>query len=79
MAFLTTISCIVCGKSKHEVVSTYDYLGSTCSECRSKINSNKESIWKTNREELSLEERVRDLENFMYHHKEHSRLDILYG
>ena len=76
MAVLTMINCKTCGKSKQESVAASDYFRNECSECRANERNREEREWKAGREGLTIEERIRDIENFMYHH---SRLNHSYS
>ena len=69
MAFITEIYCHTCHESKREVLDRDN--PNQCGACASLKKSKAEREWKAGREGLSLEERIRELENFMYHHGSH--------
>ena len=69
MAFITTVYCHTCHESKREVLDRDN--PHQCGACASAEKSKAEREWKAGREGLSLEERIRELENFMYHHGSH--------
>ena len=81
MAVLTTIDCKTCGKQKRESVADSDYFRNQCSECTASEKSREERKWKAGREGLTIKERIRDIENFMYHHskKNHSHKPVVFG
>jgi hypothetical protein len=78
MAILTTITCIICGETKQETRSSSDY-SKECTECKRSALDRAEREWKAGREGLTLEERIRDLENFMYHHGTHYKGPTVFG
>ena len=78
MAFITTIYCHTCGQSKQEVASN-EY-PSTCGECISKANTKQHREWIAGREGLTIEERIREIEEWMYQHNTtHVPKSIIYG
>lgn len=78
MAILTTITCSVCGETKQEARSASDY-SRECAECKSAAKDKAEREWKAGREGLTLEERIRELEHFMYHHGTHYKGPVVFG
>lgn len=80
MAILKTIHCITCGQTKQEARSISDY-SDRCYQCMGEEKNRKEREWKSGREGLTIEERLRDLENFMYHHskQDHSSAPMIFG
>lgn len=78
MAYIATIHCHTCGETKREARRSSDY-SNVCYDCQAKASSKAEREWKAGREGLTLEERIRDLENFMYHHGSHDFSPTLYG
>jgi hypothetical protein len=78
MAFITEIFCHTCQKSKQEVVSGGQY-PAECANCAHERKTRKEREWKAAREGLTIEERIRDLEHFMYHHGKHYEGPTIYG
>ena len=70
MAIMTTIYCSICKQHVQECRVNNDY-SSECSSCKRHARDRKEREWRTAREGLTLEERLRDLEAFMYHHGTH--------
>ena len=79
MARLDWITCRACGKHKQVVCSSSDPYPHTCGECISEATDRKEREWKASREGLTIEERIRDLEYFMYHHGEHYKGPVVFG
>lgn len=78
MAILTTITCSICGETKQEARSNSDY-SRECAGCKAAVKDRTEREWKASREGLTLEERIRDIENFMYHHGTHYKGPTLFG
>lgn len=78
MAILVNIRCTTCGELKQEARSGSDY-SNECYECKAKARNKKEREWKAGREGLTLEERIRDIENFMYHHGTHYTGPAIFG
>ena len=80
MAVITQIHCTICGQNKQECRSASDY-SSECQECKSAAKTKAERTWKAGREGLTLEERIRDIENFIYHHsrQKHYEGPIVFG
>ena len=78
MAFVTTIYCHTCKESKREVLDRNNPY--ECGACAQIKLSAKEREWKAGREGLTIEERLRYIENFIYHHKESRDISsIVYG
>lgn len=72
MAVITTVMCVVCGQTKRECRNAGDY-SNICGECEGLERTKKEREWIAGREGLTIEERLRALESFMYNHGEHYR------
>lgn len=70
MAYIANFVCIKCGKPKQEAAASGTY-PNVCASCNSEEKNKKEREWKAGREGLTIEERIKDLEHFMYHHGEH--------
>ena len=70
MAMMREIFCPVCNETKREARATGDY-SLECRECKIEAARKKEREWKAGREGLTVEERLRDIEHFMYHHGTH--------
>lgn len=71
MAFITNIYCHQCHQNKQEVADSENPYPNICGSCRAENATRAERQWKAGREGLTLEERIRDLEDFMYHHGTH--------
>lgn len=78
MAFLTSITCSICGETKQEVRSTTDY-SRECHACQAAAKDRSEREWRSGREGLTLEARIRDIEHFMYHHGTHYKGQTVLG
>lgn len=70
MAIMTTMTCLFCGETKQVLRSVSDY-SRECPDCKQKARDAAEKQWKSEREQLSIEQRIRDIEHFMYHHGKH--------
>ena len=70
MAIMMTIVCTRCKQVVQESRPS-GYHGHKCHECEAKEAEDKEAVWKAMRDTMSMEERLRELENFMYHHGKH--------
>jgi len=79
MAFITTIHCYQCGETKREVMDSNN--PHVCGQCVSENNEKEHRVWVAGREGLTMEERVRDIEEWMYHHKKsnHTTLSTIFG
>ena len=81
MAFITTIYCHTCGQSKQEVVNSSGPFYS-CNQCLSDAKDKQHREWIAGREGLTIEERIREIEEWMYQHKHnttHVPKSIIYG
>jgi hypothetical protein len=78
MAILRRITCLNCGETKEECRSSSDY-SVLCQTCKRDEKDKKEREWKAGREGLTLEERIRDIEHFMYHHGTHYTGPAIFG
>lgn len=70
MARLWTFNCIRCGETKQEARANSD-CSRECYQCKNEIKDKSEREWRAGREDLTIEERLRDLETFMYNHGSH--------
>lgn len=75
MAILKTIHCSICNKTVQESRAANDY-SNECYKCKIEKADKDERIWKASREGLSIEERIKDLEHFMYHHGTHYKPSV---
>ena len=71
MAWITSMYCHSCNQEKQITLASGETYPSKCHECRREEADKKEREWKAGREGLTIEERLRDLENFYYHHGSH--------
>lgn len=79
MARITWITCHKCGEHKSEVSSSSNPYPKICNECLSNEADRLEREWKAVRECLTVEERLCDLETFMYHHGQHYKGPAVFG
>jgi hypothetical protein len=67
MAILKRFTCKCCNKFIEEARPSSDYSG-ICYSCEKDNRNKEERDWKAVRSVMPMEERIRDIENFMYHH-----------
>ena len=67
MAILKRFTCRSCNNFREEAKSSSDY-SDICHSCRVSKTNTEERDWKAVRSVMPMEERIRDIENFMYHH-----------
>lgn len=72
MAIVVMVNCPTCGKASQEARASNDY-SLECAKCKNEKATKAEREWKSGREGLTIEERLRELEHFMYHHGSHYR------
>ena len=68
MAIVKSFTCNVCGKYKEEAMPN-DVYRNTCSMCLADKESKEYREFKAGREGLTVNERLRELEDFMYYHR----------
>ena len=69
MAYQTTIFCTECGKSKQTIASADNPAPRRCFECKTKIDAEMRERHFAELDELSLEERIRKIEEWIYDYK----------
>ena len=69
MAHVVAYMCIKCGKHEHEAIGAGSPTPTTCSECRKKETDQKRILHFQGLNGLSLEERVRRIEEWIYDYK----------
>ena len=69
MAFITDFVCVACGARKSEAVSSGGITPRICQACCYIERDREKREWFTGREGLTIEERIRDIENFIYEHR----------
>lgn len=74
MAYVTDITCLVCKKTKHEVI---DHSG-ICQDCRWKAKSKKERQFLSGLKGLAVEERLERIEKILYDLAENPKREIVY-
>ena len=70
MAFITSIYCHTCKETKTESLGS----GQTkmeCSSCENLRKAKDEREWKAGKQGLTVEERLAEIEHFIYHHSAH--------
>lgn len=68
MAYLTTITCLECGENKTVAVSAGEFV-THCGECRDKEEQLRRVNYFAELDKLTLEERVRKIEEWIYEYK----------
>ena len=69
MAYQTTITCRECGKNKQVIVPSSGGYVSECGECKAKIEQEMRDRHFAELDALSLEERIRRIEEWIYDYK----------
>ena len=69
MAFVTTITCSVCGETKPVTFADGDY-HTVCNDCTNKERIQKRTIYLNGLTFLSVEERLRKIEEMLYDRNE---------
>lgn len=70
MAFVTTIFCKECGEERECTFPAGQATPHICNSCSTKAKDKTRRAWLAGREGLSLEERIREIEKFMYDHQQ---------
>ena len=68
MAYNTIITCTECGQNKSVIVPSSGYV-TQCGECRAKIQEEARKRHFAELDELSLEERIRKIEEWIYDYR----------
>jgi hypothetical protein len=78
MALIYHIICSVCGKAKDVLASANSYLN-ICNECQKKQDDIKRQAWLFERSRLSIEERIRKIEEWIYDYKPNRNNNFIMG
>ena len=78
MAILKTFHCKICMKEIQESRPSCWY-DNICYDCEGKKRDKTELLWKMNKETLSVEDRLREIEDFIYHHGKHYKGPTIFG
>jgi hypothetical protein len=78
MAVIHHITCSVCGKAKDVSASASSY-PNTCNECQKKQDDIKRQTWLLERSRLSIEERIRKIEEWIYDYKPNRNNSFIMG
>ena len=70
MALVTTIFCRECGRKRQVTLPCGTSVTEICNECSLKAKDKARREWLAGREGLLLEERIREIEEFMYDHQQ---------
>lgn len=65
MALITQFYCSACRQSVHEVKQLNSNL---CSECRAKLRESMKKRYLERKRELTLEQRIEEIEEWLYNH-----------
>ena len=78
MAILQNFVCKKCMKQTQEA-HPGNWHENICCGCKTKEENKKELMWKMEKETLSIEDRIREIEDFIYHHGTHYRGPVTFG
>jgi len=74
MAYVIRFLCRVCGEEKEEAISSGSAAPCICNACTSKKKDRERVIHFNNLDHLSIEERLRRVEEWIYDHKQSVKL-----